>query len=546
MKLTKTNKFIISVSIIGWFLFLFLLLTTNIVNAKEPQTRGNLYKKIQLFNEILFKLQENYVDEVDTEALIDSAIKGMLDEVDPHTVYFTPEEFDRFNTDTRGEFGGLGISIDKKGDYITVVSPIEGTPAYRLGIQAGDKIVRVDGEYVVGQSTDEVISKMRGEKGTKIVIGIERPGAKDELEFEIIRDIIKIKSVPYAFKLDNGIGYIKIRQFSATTTKELREKLDELEEVGIRGLVIDLRFNPGGLLSEAVSTVNEFVGPGKRVVFTKGRNPDSINEYTTRYNRIRDDYPIIVMINGASASASEIFAGSIQDWDRGIVVGQTSFGKGSVQRIFPLTDGNGLKITTAKYYINSGRCIHKDLNDTLLKDERVLNGDMSSDEFEELQEEAEEKSHEDIYYTSQGRVVYGGGGITPDIKIEQSKLTKLSVEVRRQNLLFDYTIDFMVNNETNIEPDFEADNAFVDNFLSYVSEEGIEFTPAEADSARSWIQNSLTANIIENKFGSTESYKVQLKEDTQLQETLMLFDKFSSTNEMFAYLMEISKFDREE
>jgi len=546
MKLTKTNKFIISVSIIGWFLFLFLLLQTNVVNAKETKTRGNLYKKIQLFNEILFKLQENYVDEVDTEILIDSAIKGMLDEVDPHTTYFTPEEFERFNTDTRGEFGGLGISIDKKGDYITVVSPIEGTPAYRLGIQAGDKIVRVDGEYVVGQSTDEVISKMRGEKGTKIVIGIERPGVENELEFEIIRDIIKIKSVPYAFKLDNGIGYIKIRQFSATTTKELREKLDELEEEGIRGLVIDLRFNPGGLLSEAVSTVNEFVGPGKRVVFTKGRNPDSINEYTTRYNRIRDDYPVIVMINGASASASEIFAGSIQDWDRGIVVGQTSFGKGSVQRIFPLTDGNGLKITTAKYYINSGRCIHKDLNDTLLKDERVINGDMSKDEFEELQEEAEEKSHENIYYTSKGRVVYGGGGITPDIEIEQSKLTKFSVEIRRKNLLFDYTIDYMVDNGKKIETNFKADKAFVDNFLDYVSEEGIEFTPTEADSARSWIQNSLTANIIEKEFGTTESYKVQLEEDTQLQETLILFDKFSSTNEMFAYLMEISKLDREE
>jgi len=546
MKLTKTNKFIISISIIGWFLFLFLLLQTNVVSAKETKTRGNLYQKIQLFNEILFKLQENYVDEVDTEALIDSAIKGMLDEVDPHTTYFTPEEFDRFNTDTRGEFGGLGISIDKKGEYITVVSPIEGTPAYRLGIQAGDKIVRVDGEYVVGQSTDEVISKMRGEKGTKIIIGIERPGVDDELEFEIIRDIIKIKSVPYAFKLDNGIGYIKIRQFSATTTRELREKLDKLEEEGIRGLVIDLRFNPGGLLSEAVSTVNEFVGPGKRVVFTKGRTPDSINEYTTRYNRIRDDYPVIVMINGASASASEIFAGSIQDWDRGIVVGQTSFGKGSVQRIFPLTDGNGLKITTAKYYINSGRCIHKDLNDKLLKDERVINGDMSPDEFEELQDEAEEKSHEDIYYTSQGRVVYGGGGITPDIEIEQSKLTKFSVEIRRKNLLFDYTVNYMVGHEEKITPDFKADIAFVDNFLTYVSEEGIEFTPAEADSARSWIKNSLTANIIEKEFGTAESYKVQLKEDTQLQETLILFDKFSTTNEMFAYLMEISKFDRED
>ncbi len=541
MKLSKTSKVILSISLVGWFLFLFLLLQTDIVVAKESKEKTNLYKKIQLFNEVLFKLQENYVDDLDAETLIDAAIEGMLDKADPHTVYFTAEEFDRFNTDTKGEFSGLGISIDKKGDYITVVSPIEGTPAYRLGIQAGDKIVRVDGDYVVGMSTDAVISIMRGEKGTKVVIGIERPGIEKELEFEIIREIIKVKSVPYAYKMDNGVGYIKIRQFSSTTTKELREQLNDLEEQGIRGLIIDLRYNPGGLLSEAVNTVNEFIGPDKRVVFTKGKTEDSNNEYITRYDRIRDDYPIVVLINGSSASASEIFAGSLQDWDRGLVVGTTSFGKGSVQRLFPLTDGNGIKITTAKYYINSGRCIHKDLNDTLLKDKRVINGEMSNEEFNKLQQEADDENHEHIYYTSNGRIVYGGGGITPDIEIKQSRLTDLAVDIRRKNLVFDYTVNYMIEHDKEVDLNFKADDDLVTNFFSYVSEKGIEFTEVQADSTISWIRASLTSNIIEKEFGTEASYKVIIQEDNQLQKALELFDNLSDMDEMFNYAIEVQK-----
>jgi len=281
--------------------------------------------------------------------LINSAIKGMLDEVDPHTNFFTPDEFEKFSIDTKGEFGGLGISIDKKGDYVTVVAPIEGTPAYRMGILAGDKISKVDGESVVGITTDESIKKMRGEPGTKVVISIIRPGVKDELEFEITREIIVIHSIPYSFKLENGVGYMRIRQFNANTTSDMRDKLDELEETEIRGLIIDLRFNPGGLLRESINTVNEFIGKDKLVVFTKGRIPQASNEYITKYNRKRDDYPVVVLINGGSASASEIFAGSMQDWDRGLVVGQTSFGKGSVQKLEKLSDGSNLKITIAKW-----------------------------------------------------------------------------------------------------------------------------------------------------------------------------------------------------
>lgn len=526
MKLNKASKLVISFSVVGWIVIALLLVDVVSINAENDTEQIDVYKKFRLFNEVLFKFQENYVDDVQIDELINAAIDGMLDLADPHTTYFTPDEFDRFNSNTKGEFGGLGISIDKKGDYITVVSPIEGTPAYRMGILAGDKIASVDGESVVGISTDDVIKKMRGDKGTKVLIGIERPGVKDILEFEIIRDIIKINSIPYAFKLDNGVGYIRIRQFNANTTNELRRELDKLEEEGITGLLIDLRFNPGGLLKEAVDTVNEFIGEDKLVVYTKGKSPMANAEYKTRYNRMRSGYPVVVMINEASASAAEIFSGSLQDWDKGLVVGKTSFGKGSVQRLFPLSEGNGLKVTTAKYYIHSGRCIHKDLNDKLLKGEDVT---------DEEKEETEENNLKGIYYTEKGRIVHGGGGIKPDIELSQDLLSKFEIELRRNNCFFDYSVEYMLDNEDNIDVDFFAADEIIQDFLNFVAQDSIDYTSAQLDSSYAWIQNELTSNMISRKFGLTEGYKISLQEDGQFLQALDLFDRFTSLDEMFEY-----------
>ncbi len=545
MKLNKTSKWVISISFIGWLIVFILLFNTQNVIAKNP-SQTNLYKKLKLFNEVLFKLRENYVDELDIDELIESAIDGMLKKADPHTTYFTPDEFERFSTDTKGEFGGLGISIDKKGDYITVVSPIEGTPAYRMGIMAGDKISKVDGKNIVGMKTDESIKLMRGEPGTKVIITILRPGVEGELDFEIIRDIIKVKSIPYAFKLDSGVGYIRIRQFNANTTKELRAALDNLETEGIRGLLIDLRFNPGGLLNEAINTVNEFIGKNKRVVFTKGRTKQTNLDYYTKYNRIRSGYPVIVLINGGSASASEIFAGSLQDWDKGLVVGKTSFGKGSVQRLFPLSDGNGIKVTTAKYYINSGRCIHKELNDKLLKDERVKNGNITKEEIEKMEKEANEENHKNVYYTSKGRKVYGGGGINPDIEIEQARLTTLGVELRRKNTFFNFSVNYMIDHENEIIKNFKVGDKLFKEFLQFAKKEGIEFEQSEVDSTHNWIENELNSNIIGRKFGDAEQYKIAIHEDIQLQETLKIFDKYKTLDKMFFYAEEQNALKKKE
>jgi carboxyl-terminal processing protease len=544
--MNKLSKIFLSVGLIGWALVVILLVSSSTVIAENDSQSTNVYKQMRLFNEVLFKLRENYVEDLDMQEMIDAAVEGMLDKTDPHTNFFDPDEFSQFSSDTKGEFGGLGITISKKGDYITVVSPMEGTPAYQVGILSGDKIAKVDSESVVGVTTNEAIKKMRGEKGTKVELEIIRPGVEEPLHFEIVRDIIKIDSVPYSFKLEDGIGYIRIRQFNANTTEELRAGLDELEAAGIRGLVIDLRFNPGGLLREAVNTVNEFVGDNKLVVFTKGRIPRANKEYYTRYNRQRSGYPIIVLINEGSASASEIFAGSMQDYDRALVVGKTSFGKGSVQNLIPLSDGNAIKVTTAKYYIKSGRCIHKDLNDKLLKDERYRNGDYSKEELEEMREESEEKSHEEVFYTEGGRKVYGGGGITPDIEIKNDLLTDLGVELRRKNTFFNFSVEYMLENEDKVTEDFEADKQLMQDFLKFAETKDIQCEDTEVDSCYNWIQTELTRNIVGRKFGETASYKISLREDDQLQKALDLFDKYDTLQKMFDYAAQQKEDNKEE
>ena len=521
--------------------------TSEASNEQKAPTMPELIEKIVT---IIQRLDAIYVDEVDYGQLMEDAINGMLKGLDPHTSYFSPDDFKNFTSSTKGEFGGLGIQIDKKGDYITVVSPIQGTPAYRMGIMAGDMIWKVDGEDITGITTDESIKKMRGEVGSEVVITVIRPGVKQPLDFKIERDIIKINSIPYSFILDNGVGYVRISQFNANTSDELSKSLDTLEEDKIKGLIIDLRFNPGGLLSEAINTVNEFVGKGKRVVYTKGRIEYANEDYFTTKDIMRPNYPIVVLINEASASASEIFAGSMQDYDRGLVMGKTSFGKGSVQQLFPLRDGSGIKITTSHYYINSGRCIHKNINDKLLMGKKVT---------EEEKDDIDKYNHEHIYKTAKGRTVYGGGGITPDIIVEADTLSRFELELRRKNLFFDYAVQYMLDNSEDVDLDFKVNDKIFNDFINYViktenennakdSEDEtkakdkisnpIDLTnpsPEDLKQSKEYVKLTLTGEIIEKKFGSQEGYKIRIQMDNQLQEAKSLFDKYKTLDEMYEH-----------
>ncbi len=561
-----------------WILTATLLMIATTAFSQTNAVQGNDFSQIRLFSEVLFKLKQNYVTELSDSRLIEAAINGMrreatgdstfvpleelgnayepldlfareyrrllndpqtksseklieaaivamLRSTDPHTNYFDAAAFADFTTSTKGSFGGLGIQIDKIGDYITVVSPIEGTPAYRMGITAGDRIIKVDGESIIGVTTDESIKKMRGDPGTTVLITISRPGIDAPIEFTIVREIIKVKSVPYSFQLDNGVGYIRISQFNENTTSELRSALDELETEGIKGLIIDLRFNPGGLLDQAVNTVNEFIGPNKLVVETRGRTrSDALH---TRYRTKERTYPIVVLVNQASASASEIFAGSLQDWDKGIVVGKPTFGKGSVQQLIPLSNGNGVKITTSYYYIKSGRCIHKMSNDKLLSGQQVSESDLKKED---------EENHNTVYYTEKGREVFGGGGIAPDIEVENDLLTRFGVDLRSKNIFFNFAVDYLVDHNHQVSKNPSITPAIMGEFLGYAEDHGISYTPADLDSARKFIENSLKSELVRKVHGDLESYKITLSQDKQLQKAISLFDRYRTLDEMIAHV----------
>jgi len=319
------------------------------------------YDQIKIFNEVLSEVQFKYVEEdkVQTEALVRSAIQGMLKDLDPHSAYLPPKEYNDFREDTRGMFGGLGITIDIPEDgWLTVVSPLPDTPAFREGILAGDKIVKIDGESTEGIDIREAVRQLRGEIGTQVTITIFRPSDRSTVDHTIIRDMIKIPNV-YVYTIDDRFGYIRLIEFKQTASADLDQALDLLDEKDIEGLILDLRFNSGGLLDMAVEVSDKFLPKNKRVVSIRGRNGDNERPYLSR-NKARSRLPLVVLVNQASASASEIVAGAMKDWGRGILVGpagRRTYGKGSVQTVIPLSDQSALKITTAKYFTPLGRSI---------------------------------------------------------------------------------------------------------------------------------------------------------------------------------------------
>lgn len=314
------------------------------------------YEELKTFAEVLTQVKKHYVEETPTKDLIHGAVRGMLATLDPHSSYMTPDMYKEMQVETRGEFGGLGIQIGVKNHRITVIAPIEDTPAYSAGIESGDVIIKVDDAPTKDLTLMEAVQKMRGPKGTKVTLTVERESSKTPLQFTIIRDTIKIQSVRSRV-LDERIGYVRISQFQEATADDLGDKLADLKEKNVQGLILDLRNNPGGLLSAAVGVSEQFLESDKLVVSIKGRDGRK-DEYRARMQSEHYEYPMIVMVNQGSASASEIVAAAMQDWGKAVVIGMTTFGKGSVQTILPLSDGSGLRLTTAKYYTPRGESIH--------------------------------------------------------------------------------------------------------------------------------------------------------------------------------------------
>jgi len=350
----KKKIFWLVILIIG-----FSLLGADVEKSAARKNEESFYKELELFTNVVSIIKNNYVSEVKAKPLIYGALRGMLSSLDPYSQFMNPDFHKEIQIETEGKFGGLGIVITIKETFLTVVSPLEGTPADRAGIKPGDKIVKIDDELIREITIMDAAKKLRGKKGTSVKLEIVREKSPKLLKFTIVRDIIKIKSIKNAhFIPDTKIGYIRIVEFQKRTANDLRTSLQKLEKEGLKGLILDLRNNPGGLLDSAIDVADEFIKENKLVVYTEGRSPkEKRNYYSKRAPILPGEVPLVILINKGSASASEIVVGAVQDWERGTILGTTSFGKGSVQNVIPLPDGSALKLTIAKYYTPKGVCI---------------------------------------------------------------------------------------------------------------------------------------------------------------------------------------------
>jgi carboxyl-terminal processing protease len=503
--------------------------------VERVSARKDLYSYLDLFNDALAKIEGAYVEDVDSKELLYGAIRGMLTTLDPYSAFLDEDSYRDFQVTTEGEFGGLGIQITVRDGILTVVSPIEGTPAFDLGISSGDRIVAIEGEPTRGITVDEAIKKLRGDPGTKVNITISREGIEDLLEYTVTRDVIKIDSVPYAFLLRDGVGYVRVSRFSRTSAEELREKLDELESEGMTKLVLDVRSNPGGLLTQAVDVSDIFLDTGELIVSTKGRLKDQNKDYyAPTPARFSKDFPIVVLVNGGSASASEILAGSIQDWDRGVVVGTPSFGKGSVQtlmRLRPFTKDCAMKLTTAKWYTSSGRLIEKPERWPSADDEVALSEG----------EPAEEKPE---YLTAGKRIVYGGGGITPDVTVETQRRADIIVDLERREEFFEFAIEYAADNDVDAVG-LEVGEQLWGEFVDFLTRDGFEFDEEELLANRAAAELRIRRDLTRRILGREEAYVVAVEGDEQVAMAVDLAVQAGSLNDLFALAEDYAQMEEE-
>jgi carboxyl-terminal processing protease len=430
--------------------------------------RETLYKYTKLMNDISYRVQSNYMDTINTRQMVYAGIRGMLDVLDPFSVLLERSSYDRLMESTQGKYEGLGMQIDLREDTVTVVAPIEDTPAERVGLRAGDRIVAIDGKSTDGMSTEDASKLMRGTAGTKVTLRIVRPGLREPLDYEVERAVIELKSVPYYGMADaqHKIGYLRLNKFSESTDNELRDAMAALKTMGAQSLIFDLRSNGGGLLDQAVKTSGLFLTKDRLVVYTQGRDPESQRKYFSTDKPVFGDGPLVVLVDGGTASASEIVSGAIQDWDRGLIIGNTTFGKGLVQQIFQLPESEdvALKLTTARYYVPSGRSIQKPSRST-------KHPKTDEDPVELV---AKEPGAKDIFYTNKGRKVYGGGGIVPDVKVEEPTWTPLEINLWRQGVFFNFAVHYTTLH-ADVGMAFDVTDSVVSVFRDYLKQKKFDY-----------------------------------------------------------------------
>ena len=498
MKITKrTGRFV---------LFAVMLLIPFLVTVPAGKTSTFLesYNHLKVFSEVLREVLENYVIEIDAGTVMKGAVRGMLEQLDPHTVYLPEESFEELQVSTRGNFGGLGIQISMRDEWLTVISPIEGTPADRIGIRSGDKIIRIEGESTRGITVEDAVNKLRGPKGTDVTISIFRESFDEPVDFTITRDIIEIKSIPYSGILSSGTGYIRLIDFSEGSGENVAQVIADLNQQGIDGLILDLRNNTGGLLPEAINVSESFLPKGKLVVSTKGRHLRDDKEFFSRADPVVGDYPLIVLVNGGTASASEIVSGAIQDWDRGLILGRETYGKGSVQTIRRLSEKTALKLTTAYYYTPAGRCIHRD----------EKRGSILDPDSETVEPDSSDSAREEIFYTESGRIVFGNGGINPDLEFEGRLMGRLMIEILRKGLFFKFGVAFAAEKDSlDLPLDSVISSGDIRSFRDFLVDEDVQFTNEDFSADSLLITERLLSEVIGDIHGKTAAYKLEIEFD---------------------------------
>ena len=474
----------------------------------------------QKFSTLLYYIDEIYVDTVDVESLVESAIVGMLEEMDPHSVYIPADELQEADEPLNGNFEGVGIQFNIFKDTIMVVSPIAGGPSEKLGILAGDRIVTVDGEVVagIGVTNKDVQHLLKGPKGTMVKVGIQRTGVSGLIEFEIIRDKIPIYSVDAAFMVAPKIGYIKVNRFAKTTMDELMEALADLKAQGMKDLILDLQGNGGGMLRTATHMADTFLSDDKLIVYTEGRAFPKEETHAFRSGGFEEGR-LCVLIDQGSASASEIVSGAIQDWDRGLIIGRRSFGKGLVQRPVNLPDGSAVRLTVQKYYTPSGRCIQKPYDEgvdayRMEKYERYESGELQSLDSLDLPDSLRYET------LLRKRTVYGGGGILPDIfvPLDTTDSSPYFSDILRKGLDSRFALTYVDSLRESLEAKYPTEDAFVadfqptqaeiDDFIAFVAEAGVEFNEADWERSGEAIVLRLRAMIGRNLHEGSTFYRI--------------------------------------
>lgn len=487
------------------------------------------FKKLKTLTQIIRLVNENYVEEVEMEEILNGAIVGLLDKLDPHSTYITEDQFESIQEQFDSEFEGIGIEFNIMDGYITVISPIPETPSSKAGLQSGDKIVRINDESAYKITQKDVFEKLRGPKGSQVEVTIRRSGT-DDFAVTLTRAKIPIHSVLASFMINDEVGYIKVNRFARTTAEEIAISLYELEQEGMKEVMLDLRNNGGGMMDQAIQIVDMFVDSRDTILFTKGRIPNSNDVYYARKSRKDKNYPVVVLINRGSASASEIVSGAFQDLDRGIVVGETSFGKGLVQRQYPLNDGSAARITIARYYTPSGRLIQRSFDNGI------------EDYYSDLVDEDREASDSTlaarpIFKTKQGRDVFGGGGITPDyhvkLDLDFSESTR-NLLTHKDRLIFNYADELksdVINTYSTFEKfqaNFMMDKRKQKLFFKWLNNKELEFEKDELIENWSTIGNRIKAQLANAIWGKSSMYKVLLENDEIAQEALNHFDDAKS------------------